>query len=82
MVSVVGMYKWCSLAVGRDQKKKKKNMKRKVLLARFCVEMKEKAFLQGILCEGTGLLTAEILPCDCGVGSHAVLEVGLSTCID
>lgn len=41
-----------------------------------------KAFLQCIVCKGTGLLTAESLPCVCGVGSHAVLGVGSSTCVD
>lgn len=41
-----------------------------------------KAFLQSIVCKGTGLLTVESLPCVCGVGSHAVLGVGSSTYVD
>lgn len=54
-------------------------MKRKVLPARLCMEMKEKAFSQGIVwkCEGTGLLTKQhrILPCIRCVGSHTGLGV-------
>lgn len=45
MVSVVGMYKWCSLAVGRDQKKKKKKHEKKSPSSKVLCGNERKGFL-------------------------------------
>lgn len=61
-------------------------MKRKVLPARLCMEMKEKTFLQGIVwkCEGTGLLTKQCWnPALCSWCRHpCCFRSGSSTCVD